>query len=187
MKAKAKVGGGNHLQPYDEDTGQYTDEIKSKTFEKDMESLVMVYMFGFDLGEFKFHFPKKGIHNDEYCGIFVRYIRDKRLYGEAHIDQLKLERYLFEYRDKNDKSKYMTEVLGFENNQQGWEKAKFEIINGLDFKTMRHAGRFQKDCLKVAIDATINDVDGKGHDIVTIWEMQKDFSLRFITLEPRRD
>lgn len=180
---KMKLGEGNHLQSYDENTGQYNDEIKPKMSDKDMENLVMVYLYGFDNEERKFHFPRKSIHNDEYCDLLVRYLRDNNLYGQSYIEDQKLEKHLFKHKDKDDKSKYMVEVLGFENNSKGWRLAKAEILKGVNLKTMKFGGPFN-GFLKVSMRQKIKDVYGRYHDIITIWEVQENLDLRFITLIP---
>lgn len=183
---KYKIGGGGHLQPYDKEDGQYTDKDKAEIAKKDMENLMMVYLFGFDYSELRFHFPKMGIHDDDYCDYFVRYVKDNHLYGEPFMEETKLSKYLFYQRSVSDKSKYMIEVLGFENGPNGWNKARLAIIDGMDLETMKYTAPFLNDCLEVSVESSVYDSDGIKHDIITIWQLKDNLILRFITLKPRR-
>lgn len=182
-----KIGGGSRLQPYDEDNGQYTDKELAEIAKKDMENIVMVVLFGLNYEHLKFHFPRKGIHSIEYCDYFVQYVKKNHLYGKPFMDDAKLANYLFKYRNADDKSKFMIEVLGFANDERGWALAKSSILSGLDYGTMEFSPLHWVDCLKVTINTTIFDYNGCKHNLVTVWEMQKDFNLRFITLIPGRN
>lgn len=183
---KLKIGGGDHLQAYDEDTGQYTDEYKAEILEKDMENLTLVHLFGMDYGHLRFHFPKKGIHDDEYCEMFVEYLRCNNLLREPSIPDAKLDRYLFKHQEEDDKSKFMIEILGFENNAEGWELARKRICDSLDFKTAKFAPPF-KGHLKIKIFGNIIDSNGKIHSIVTIWAIDENMGLTFVTLYPGKE
>lgn len=180
-----KKGGGNHLQLFDQENGQYADEDKVKLNEKDLESLVMVHYFGFDNDEFIFHFPISGVHTDEYCDIFVSYLKRNSLFGEAFIEESKLKDYLFKFKEKDDKSKFMINVLGFSNNEGGWLRARNAILRGTDFSTAKYDPPMRNGLI-INAETEILDKNGKKYNVLTSWQIKDDLSLRFVTLIPRR-
>ena len=73
---KFKSGSGNHMQPYNPDNGQYTNEDIVKIKEKDMENLVLIYVYWLNYDHLKTHFSNYNIHDKDYCDMFIKYIRD---------------------------------------------------------------------------------------------------------------
>ena len=92
-----KLGGGRHMQPYDPENGQYTDKDASGIGEKDMENLVLVYLFGMDYDHLKFHFPNYKIHDEDYCEMFVKYVRRFIKNEDAIIESRKIKYLLSVY------------------------------------------------------------------------------------------
>lgn len=180
-----KIGGGKHLQPYDKDTGQYTKEEIGKIVECDDFNLFRVMVMGNDDDYIKFHFPIDGIHSKEYCQRFIDYIKSFKLYNELCIDDSKLKNHLFKQKEFDDKSNYMINILGFRNDEKGWRLARDTIIGSVDDDTMQFS-RFSKGSCIITMLADIQDIDGNKRCIKTVWELKRDFGLRFITLRPWR-
>ncbi len=104
-----KLGGGRHMQPYDTENGQYTDKDVLIIREKDMENLVLVYLFGMDYDHLKFYFPNYKIHDEDYCEMFVKYIRHFIKNEDAIIETRKIE-YLLSVHYQRDKSSFLNKI-----------------------------------------------------------------------------
>lgn len=101
-----KLGGGRHLQPFDPENGQYTDKDIMSLREKDLENLVLIYIFGMDYRHLKIHFPDYRIHDKEYCDIFVKYVRNYVKNSDVIIEEPKM-RYLLTIQYGRDKSSFL--------------------------------------------------------------------------------
>lgn len=123
-----KIGGGNHIQLYDKSDGRYSDENKGEGSKEDFDNLRLVHEFGLDYDNLKFPFPIQGVHSEDYCKEFVEYVAENNLYDYGYIEDDKLSKYLFVHHDKDDKSKFVIDILRYPNNKDGWEVLRREII-----------------------------------------------------------
>ncbi len=170
-----KLGGGNHLQYYDEIDGQYGDERKKSQCEDDMTSLTMVYCFGLDNENLVFHWPKLGVHDDEYCSLFVQYSK-QRISG-MDVDIRKCA-YLMKYDAGRDKSRFLSE-LGYDS--LSLESLRNDIISNTDLQILNFS-RLISTCLKCVAKTELH-----GKIVTTVWELKKDYKIRLITLIPGDD
>lgn len=180
-----KIGGGGHLQYYDLENGQYCEEDIIKFQDDDMKNLILYYYFGLEYNNILFHFPNIKIHNNEYCEVFVKYIRRNKLYKNPYINENKIKNYLFKKRDVDDKSKFIINILGYKNDINGWNELNFDIINNTDFTNMKFHGNFIKT-LKIRAITKLKDKNNNIYFCTTIWELEENLNLKFITLLPRR-
>ena len=170
-----KKGGGNKLQFYDDADGQYDDETRAKLNEDDKKALVLVHYFGISYNESPFHFPTYGIHDEEYCDIFVKYSRN--LVKNLSIDKNKAL-YLLSRNTANDKSAFLVSIGYSLNNQD-------ELISDICYHTDLHSlifARHKKGYLGCVAKTVLN-----GRVVTTVWSLERDLSLRFITLIPGGD
>ena len=172
-----KLGGGRHLQPYDPENGQYTDEDFAKIKEKDMENLVLIYIFGLDYDHLSFHFPDYRIHDKEYCEMFAKYIRQYIKNEDVVIEERKMG-YLLRKTNADDKSEFL---LGLGYDLADIRKLMSDIRWGTDFTVskFRNIGEFT---FNIMAKTTL-----KGKVVTTAWQISKDGTVRFITLIPGGD
>lgn len=182
---KYKIGGGGRLQPYDEEDGQYTDMGLEMQGNAELGTLIDVCEYPPTSDTDKtISFPSKDKHSLSYYKKFVEYVGRYRLYGEAGIDDKKIGGYLFVPQDKDDKSKFMIGVLGYPNDEHGWNKVRNEILSGTNFKTMRYEREYIYKFLTIAADTYIHDANGKIYLVKTSWRLYEDMTLKFVTLIP---
>lgn len=171
-----KKGGGNHLQFYDEADGQYDDEEeRARINEEDKKALSLVHYFGLPFNELVFHFPTFGLHDDEYCGLFVQYAKGS--IKRFEIDERKID-YLLSFNFGRDKSLFLTR-LGYNANTA--RELCSDIYCNTDVQSLTFSG-FRNNCLKCVAKTVL-----KGKLVTTVWELKKDFKLRLITLIPGGD
>lgn len=172
-----KLGGGRHMQPYDPENGQYTDSDVFEIGEKDMENLVLVYLFGLDYDHLKFHFPNYKIHDRDYCEMFVKYIRRFIRNEDTVIDESKILYFLTKL-PKNDKSNFFA-------------KTGYEISNCKKMiNDIRCGTEFEKSEFKKITDKSFN-IQTKtalnGYIVTSAWQILEDGTVRLITLIPGGD
>lgn len=170
-----KKGGGDHLQYYDEADGQYDEETRNRINESDMKALSMVHYFGYPYDELIFHWPVYGLHDDAYCVLFVEYAR-KSIHG-AEIDAGKCD-YLLTYNEKSDKSEFL-KALGYEPANIG--ELRSDILCNTYLNALTY-GHYLKKCFRCVAETYLN-----GKCVTTVWELRRDFTIRFITLIPGGD
>lgn len=164
-----KPGGGNKMQPYDKTNGEYVNE----QCEKDKEDVIINYLFGFDRSA-PVVYPTKGIHDEEYCGCVLDNVVDKH---NPIVDTRKVTDYLLVFKEDSDKSKYF-KLLGYDMNN--WEKLYDQIKSGVNFQVRRF--EFGTYCCKIVAEHKILNLNnGRYYTIHSVWELQKDFKVKFIT------
>lgn len=170
-----KPGGGEHLQYYDEENGEYSEEKAKASAEKDKENLVLYYWYGMEYPNLTFHFPKFGIHDEEYCDTFVYFYR-------KNIEKITIElpklKYLLTPDPKKDKSKFLMS-LGYSLEQLVF--LKNDIINGTEWDKLRF-GKLTNFGITAKCKTVLKD-----KIVTTIWELDQDFNVRLITLIPGGD
>ncbi len=167
-----KTGGGNRLQPYSENNGRYESEEKASQNENDTKNLVLVHYYGFPKENLPFAFPTYGVHDSDYCDIFVKYSRE-RVKGIL-IDERKAI-YLLTYKTKDDKSLFLNK-LGYSEKEK--EKLLDDIRDNTEIKTLTFS-RLEEKCLKCEAETIL-----KGNIVTSIWELKENLEIRFITLIP---
>ncbi len=172
-----KLGGGKHLQPYDPENGQYTNEDLVRIKEKDMENLVLIYIFGLDYDSFYIHFPNYKIHDNDYCKLFVKYIRTYIKNIDVVIEERKMN-YLLKEVKSDDKSKFLLD-LGYDFINT--EILMDEIRWGTDFKTSKFRN-ISKYTFNIMTKTTL-----RGKIVTTGRQINEDGTVRFITLIPGGD
>ena len=170
-----KKGGGNKLQLYDESTGQYDEETKARINEEDKKALVLVHYFGVPYNELSFHFPIYGLHDDEYCDIFVKYAR--KVIKRFDIDNDKMI-YLLKYHSANDKSEFLNKI-GYSSDNP--DELCSDIYCHTDVQTLTFT-RYKKGYLGCIAKTTL-----KGKVVTSVWSLEKNFHIRFITIIPGGD
>jgi len=170
-----KKGGGNHLQYYDQKDGEYDDATLEEINKKDKENITMVYYFGLKYGDLTFHWPTVKVHDDEYCSIFVRYAREQ--ISNYDISNQKIN-YLLKFDKNKDKSKFL-ESLGYNHDNEN-DLIK-DIYNYTDELSLTYSS-YDNGCLKCIAKTNL-----RGKIVTTVWELQKGFVLRLITLIPGGD
>lgn len=170
-----KLGGGNHLQYYDEENGKYSDETKTKLMEKDKENLALLKLFDIKFCKYKLHFPNYNIHDVDYCIDFVEYFKND--IKNKIIIENKLK-YLLTYNENNDKSKFLIS-MGY--NIENLKELYNDIILNTDFKTIKY-----KDIDKYGLRVKAKTIL-KGKTVTTGWMFERNFNLRFLTLIPGGD
>lgn len=170
-----KTGGGNHLQYYDVNDGQYDDQSKKRMNEEDKKALVMVHYFGLPYDDLIFHWPLFNVHDDEYCDVFVKYVR---LYINDFEMDISKANYLLTYQADHDKSEFLKKI-GYD--QSGLDNLCEDICHCTDVTSLTFS-RITKDCLKCMAKTTL-----KGKLVTSVWELKPNFSVRFITLIPGGD
>jgi len=172
-----KLGGGRHMQPYDPENGQYTDEDALIIGEKDMENLVLVYLFGMDYDHLVFHFPNYKIHNEDYCEMFVKYIRRFIKNEDAIVETRKIE-YLLSVHYQRDKSSFLNKI-GY--NRDNVEQLIEDIRWNTDFQTATFK-TINNFTFNFKAKTTINN-----YVVTTAWQLSKNGDIRLITLIPGGD
>ncbi len=170
-----KKGGGNHLQFYDGADGQYDDEEKARINEEDKKALSLVHYFGLSFNELVFHFPTFGLHDDEYCRLFVQFSR--KAVKRFKVDEMKIV-YLLKPRERDDKSKFL-HALGY--SIDGVEELRADIHCGTTIDTLMFK-EFSKFGIKCEAKTVL-----KGKIVTTAWMLENDFTIRLITLIPGGD
>lgn len=176
-KMDLKIGGGNRLQEYDHEDGRYKDNDCASSLEKDMENLVLGYLFCIESNKSLIRFPHYGIHDDDYCELFVKYIRKNITLGDVEIADSKMN-YLLSEQKGRDKSKFLLN-LGY--NLTCPEALIEDICNGTDFKTLEYK-KLTSHSLNAKAKTKL-----KGYLVATGWQINKDGTVRFITLIPGGD
>ncbi len=170
-----KSGGGEHLQYYDEETGEYSEEKAKASAEKDKANLVLYYWYGMEYPNLIFHFPKFGVHDKEYCQTFVYFYRKN--VKEKTIDSAKLK-YLLMPDPKKDKSKFLIS-LGY--SLSNYDSLKNAIINGTEWDELSYS-----KLTPFGLTAKCKTIL-KGKIVTTIWELNQNFDVRLITMIPGGD
>lgn len=166
-----KRGGGNHMQLYDSRNGEYTEQEKQKMRSYDSFAL-RSYKWNGENNKFKFHFPLEGIHEKEYCIDFVECVRDD--IREPIYDESKMN-YLFTFRQKNDKSKFI-KGLGYS------ESNPYKLFHDICLNTERDTISFSKFSYGTVLLTAITTL--KGKEIRTVWKLDENLNLYFVTLIP---
>lgn len=170
-----KKGGGNHLQPYDEKTGQYDDETKAKINEEEKKSLILFHYFGLPYNDLDFRFPVFNLHDDEYCDIFVKYSRKVIKYFD--IDDRKGVHFL-QYKIKDDKSLFLKK-LGY--SLENYHELISDIYCNTNVNSLTFS-KFDKQCLKCIAKTIL-----RGKIVTSVWELKSNFHIRLITIIPGGD
>lgn len=179
-----KIGGGNRLQPYKEENGRYM-AVDERSGKDDLDRLIDVFLYPPTNDTNKtIGFPQPNIHSKEYYEMFVYFVKSYHLYGKPTMADSKIHNYLFIHKAKDDKSKFMIDVLGFSNTHEGREKARRRIIEGTNLKTMVLGNKIGPFLLVVA-QTEIYDKNGKIHHMESVWRINEDFSVSFVTLLPK--
>ena len=174
---KFKIGGGNHLQLYDPNDGQYVEGNYKKLNETDMENLVLLYVFGLDYAHLKIHFPDPKIHDEEYCKLFAKYMRGFISERDAIIEAPKMGYLLTKHKGK-DKSSFL---MGLGYSIESLSDLMDDIRWGTDFKTISFKS-IHEYSYNVQAKTTL-----KGVVVTTGWQISKDGSVRLLTLIPGGD
>lgn len=172
-----KIGGGDHLQTYDPNDGQYTKASLLDLKEKDMRNLVLIYVFGMDDLDLKIHFPDYRIHEADYCEMFVKYIRKFIRNEDALIEPSKIM-YLLTNQIGRDKSAFLKRLGYSESNEQ---KLINDIKYSTDFRTLSFKS-INQYTFNAEAKTTLNN-----YVVTTAWQIQKDGQIRLITLIPGGD
>ena len=172
-----KLGGGRHMQPYDPENGQYIIEDASVIGEKDMENLILVYLFGLDFDYLKFHFPNYKIHDKDYCEMFVKYIRRFIKNENAIVETRKIE-YLLSVHYQRDKSSFLNKI-GY--NHDNVDRLIEDIRWNTDFQTATFK-TINNFTFNFEAKTTINN-----YVVTTAWQLSKNGDVRLITLIPGGD
>lgn len=172
-----KLGGGKHLQPYDSENGQYADKEILDKGDKDMENLVLVYIFGLDYGHLTFHFPNYKIHDKDYCDLFVKYTR-RYIRNEDVVIEDKKAIYFLTWQYGNDKSEFF---IGLGYSISNLQKFIYDIRSGTAFEKSEFS-RICDKCFSFKTQTTL-----KGYIITSIWQIHADGTVRLVTLIPGGD
>lgn len=169
-----KRGGGNHMQLYDSRNGEYTDQEKQYMRSYDNSAMSSYEWYGQNALR-KFHFPVQGVHEKEYCNRFIRAVADD--IDKPAYDHNKMN-YLLTFHEKNDKSKFL-KYLGYS------EYRPYELFYDICIYTKRDSIRFSRFSYgEMLVEAkTIL----KGHLVKTIWKLEKNLKICFVTLIPGGD
>ena len=170
-----KIGGGEHLQYYDENDGKYDDQAKKRLNDEDKKALTLVHYFGLSYSYLVFHWPLYNVHDNEYCDIFVKYVRK---YIKEYEMDINKAFYLLTYQTGHDKSEFLKK-LGYDVNDP--EKLKNDICCYTDASTLTFS-RLTKDCFRCIAKTIL-----MGKIVTSIWELKRNFKIRFITLIPGGD
>ena len=170
-----KIGGGNHLQPYDDATGQYDEEEKARINEEEKQALVLSHYFKLPLNDLVFHFPIYGLHDEEYCDLFVKQARET-IKSLDVADEKML--YLLTHVKDRDKSSFLNQ-LGYTSLRP--DELKSDIVCNTDLTTLSFS-RFTPMWFKCVAKTTL-----RGKIVTTVWELRNDFTPRLITIIPGGD
>jgi len=169
-----KLGGGNHMQLYDSQNGEYTDQEKERMRSNDNFAL-WSYKWNGENNKFKFHFPVEGVHEKEYCKDFVRCIRED--IREPIYNQSKMN-YLLTFRQNDDKSLFL-KSLGY--SMHTFYMLFRDICVGTKRDTIEFA-KFSHGEMILEAKTVL-----KGRLVKTIWRLEKDLRVSFVTLIPGGD
>ena len=172
-----KLGGGDHLQTYDSNDGQYKKASLLDLREKDMKNLVLIYVFGMDDFDLQIHFPDYRIHEIDYCEMFVKYIR-KYIRSENILIEPSKIKYLFTKQIGRDKSDFLKKLGYLEENEQ---ELMDDIKSNTDFSTLTF-----KTINQYTFNAEAKTML-KNYVVTTAWQIQRDGYIRLITLIPGGD
>lgn len=169
-----KKGGGDKKQLYNEANGRY---IRNPQCEKDEESIIMGKVFGFK-GYGPIAYPNPKVHDMDYCELFMAYCLNLRY---PLINDEKITKYLLLWRKDGDKSKFLN-MLGYSLNN--WQKLSDNILKGTSFKP-KIVTRFDLYGVNFKTETVLfNLVKLKNVSVTTVWHIEEDFSVRFVTLIP---
>lgn len=169
-----KIGGGNVQELYNENNGQYCRNPKC---EEDEKHLIFSKLFGID-ANIPIQFPMFGIHDEDYCKLFITYCLNTKY---PFIAKEKVTKYLLSFKEKNDKSSFFKK-LGYtiDNSDELYN----QIICGTSFKNKK-LKRFDQLVLSFNTETRIlNKNSGKYYFCTSSWAIEKDYTVRFITLIP---
>lgn len=174
---KFKLGGGDYLQPYDEKNGQYTDGDCLKVKEKDLENLVLKYIYGLDYKNLTFHFPNYKIHDEVYCELFIKYVRQFIKNDDVIIQPEKMK-YLLLCKFKDDKSAFFKKI-GYSEFDS--ERLMNDIRRNTKFETSSFK-RINKYTFNFEAKTILNN-----YTVTTAWQLNEDGDVRLITVIPGGD
>lgn len=136
---------------------------------------MLIDLFNFSIDKINIRFPYYKIHDEEYCNLFLkifsRYIKNFKI-KEAKLD------YLLTSRVKDDKSKFLNS-LGYNLNNKNI--LLNDIIENTDLKSLTYHQISEYGF--ICEGKTIL----KGKIVITGRELEKDLTLRLITLIPGGD
>jgi len=169
-----KPGGGNHMQLYDSQNGEYTEEEKDRMKSYDSFALWSYELNG-NNNKFKFHFPIQGVHENEYCYDFIRLIKNS-IHEPIFIEEKM--KYLLTFRTKDDKSKFILS-LSYSVNKP------YELFKDICKNTIRDSIEFSRFSYgKIIVTAKTYL---KGKLVKTIWRLEQNLDIYFVTLIPGGD
>ena len=177
---KLKPGGANKLQEYDEETGEYIDIDKlskdeiNALCEKDKENLVMQYYFGLVDICSPIRFPTKEIHDQEYCEIYISYIKNRL--KDCIVPQPKIK-YLLTFSVVSDKSKFLKRI-GY-NTENSIRDLMSDITLNTNFKTLKFVRYYPDGKLGCTATTILNN-----YKVNTIWAIDKNNKAQLVTLIP---
>ena len=170
-----KIGGGNKLQYYDKESGEYTDEQKLDLNENDKENLVMYHYYGIDDKTIIFHFPCFKIHDSEYCEMFCIFLRSKTIIKQINPSKAS---YLLRYNKDRDKSLFLN-ALGYHTGDENLLIS--DIVLNTDLNSITFAG-LNEWGLRVKAKTTLNN-----KILTSIWMINKKLEMKFVTMIPGGD
>ena len=158
-----KPGGGSKPETFDPETGEYSEEEKTKLFDKEMTNIVTRYIFGMPEDTYYPRFPIFGFHNSDYAKIYVENAVSKI---KKDISLQKITNYLLKYRPKDDKSYFFNSIgYSYENSEQLYE----EIYYGSDFSELKFQ-KFNEFGIFVAVPTIIKNIKTcEELQIITYW------------------
>jgi hypothetical protein len=168
-----KPGGGDKPQLYDVNSGEY---IRNPKCEEDEKNLVLNKMFGIDTGV-PIAYPVYGVHDLDYCKLFVAYCLNTK---NPYIDERKITKYLLIHQEKDDKSKLMN-LIGYSS--ENWNELEQQIIKGTTFKIKSKIKLNPMTCTFATYTNIYDKNCNKYRQYISVWAIEKDFSLRFVTLK----
>lgn len=172
--ADYKKGGGGKEQLYSEENGEY---IRNPQCELDEENIVMSKVFGLkDYGPIAY--PDPNVHDMDYCELFMAYCLDFRY---PLLDDKKITGYLLLFHEVDDKLKFLN-ALGY--SMDNWRKFGEKLLKGTSFKS-KIVTRFNQYGINFKTETILFDlINLKNVSVTTVWHIEKDFSVRFVTLIP---
>lgn len=170
-----KKGGGDKDQLYDKENGQY---MRNEQCEKDEENLVLTKIFGINTHK-PIVYPTVNVHDNDYCELIIRYCLNLK---RPYLDENKIVKYLLIKKEKDDKSNFLN-ILGY--NKNNWQELYKQLLDGTSFDK-RKLSNFNEYQLTFETKTIIYDyVKNRKINITSIWNVEKDFTIRFITIIPR--
>jgi len=135
----------------------------------------MIYYFGLQDESLSFHWPNENVHNKEYFDLFVKY--SKQFIESSDIALSKCN-YILTFFENNDKSNFLNELGYYKINMKDLAK---DIRYGTDYSTLKFS-RVRKNHILCEAKTIL-----KKYIVTSVWELQKNFSVRFVTLLPGGD